>query len=106
MKVVAKAVTTICLLLFSAASPAQAEELAFNSGWQFHRIDNETVPTARHARANWSTVTLPHTTRIESRIVNDQWQGIAFYRKRFDAPEDWRGKTVLLRFEAAMNMRR
>ncbi len=81
---VARDITALCLLLLAVPSPALAEEVAFNSGWQFHRIDGETAPAAPSARANWSTVALPHTTRIEPRIVNDHWQGIAFYRKRFD----------------------
>lgn len=104
MKVVTGAVMALCLLLLAVASPASADEVAFNSDWQFYRIDNEAAPAAPPAGADWSTVTLPHTTRIEPRIVDDQWQGIAFYRKRVDAPAAWRGQTVLLRFEAAMNV--
>lgn len=104
MHVIARLVAALFGLLMAAASPALAAEVPFNSGWQFHRIDNCTAPDAPPAKASWSTVTLPHTTRIEPRIVNDQWQGIAFYRKRFEAPAAWRGKTVLLRFEAAMNV--
>lgn len=66
----------------------------FNEGWQFQRLPATT----------WADVTLPHTTRIEPRIVNDQWQGEALYRKRFAAPESWRGKRLFLRFEGAMNV--
>jgi beta-galactosidase len=104
MKVTTKAVAALCLLLLAVAPPASAKEVAFNSGWQFHRIDSEMAPATPPAGADWSAVSLPHTARIEPRIVNDQWQGTAFYRKRFDAPASWRGKTVLLRFEAAMNV--
>lgn len=104
MKVVVRAFAGCCLLWLAIASPASAEEIAFNSAWQFYRIDSDKTPAARPAGADWSTITLPHTTRVEPRIVVDQWQGIAFYRKRFKAPPAWRGKTVLLRFEAAMNI--
>ncbi|MET0532982.1 MAG: glycoside hydrolase family 2 TIM barrel-domain containing protein, partial [Steroidobacter sp.] len=51
-------------------------------------------------------MSLPHTARIEPRIVNDQWQGIALYRKEFTAEPSWRGKRIWLRFEAAMNIAR
>src|SRR5687768_7796295 len=101
---IARLAAALLGLLMAAASPASATELPFHVGWQFHRIDNGTAPDVPPAEASWSAVSLPHTVRIEPRIVNDQWQGIAFYRKRFDAPAAWRGKTVLLRFEAAMNI--
>ena len=42
-----------------------------------------------------------HTPRLEPYIVNDQWQGICWYRKVVDIP---RGKHVLVRFEGAMNV--
>ena len=57
-------------LLLAVASPASAEEIAFNSEWQFHRIDSNAEPTAPPTRADWSTITLPHTTRVEPRIID------------------------------------
>ena len=95
------ALAAIAALLFAA--PTLAEEVLFNDGWRFHRW-NGPADAARYDDAQAETVRLPHTTRIEPRVVNDQWQGIAFYAKRFDAPAAWRGQTVLLRFEAAMNV--
>lgn len=78
----------------------------FNEGWQFHRFERESdeVPVNKVPAAAWESATLPHTARIEPRIVNDQWQGLSLYRKRFDAEPAWRGKQVWLRFEAAMNI--
>lgn len=81
-----------------AALPAAARDVPFNDGWHFHRDGTAFDP----ARAE--TVTLPHTPRLEPRVVNDQWQGDAWYARSFDAPEDWRGQVVMLRFEAAMNV--
>lgn len=86
----------------ASLSPAHAAELPFNDGWQFTRVVG--APDRPPSSAQWSDVSLPHTARIEPRIVNDQWQGIAFYRKRFDAPQEWRGQVKLLRFEGAMNV--
>jgi len=79
-------------------APAWAADLPFNGDWRFHRDGAAFDPS----RAE--TVDLPHTTRIEPRIVNDQWQGDAWYAKSFDAPSSWRGQSVMLRFEAAMNV--
>jgi beta-galactosidase len=103
MKVV-RIIAVSCLLMLAVLSPASAEEIAFNSQWQFYRVDGNQAPATPPARADWQKITLPHTTRIEPRIVVDQWQGIAFFRRHFDAPAAWHGKTVLLRFEAAMNI--
>jgi len=75
-----------------------ARDIPFNAGWLFQR-DGETFDPARA-----ESVTLPHTPRIEPRIVNDQWQGDAFYVNRFHAPAAWSGQQVWLRVEAAMNV--
>lgn len=91
----------LCVLASGAAAAAQ-EELEFNSGWQFTRTAGDFATPAEGS--DWQLVDLPHTPVIEPRIVNDQWQGIAFYRKDFDAPLDWQGQVVLLRFEAAMRV--
>ncbi|MCH1932226.1 glycoside hydrolase family 2, partial [Shewanella sp. A25] len=44
-----------------------------------------------------------HTPRLEPAVVDDQWQGIAWYQKTLEAAPDWRNKVVQIRFEAAMN---
>jgi beta-galactosidase len=82
--------------VLALASTAAAQDVPFNEGWQFQRLGA--------GGSALSEVTLPHTTRIEPRIVNDQWQGLSVYRKSFAVPASWRGKTVLLRVEAAMNI--
>ena len=91
------------LLALLAPLAAAAEEVPFNGDWQFQRIERG-VPIGPDPALAWSRVALPHTTRIEPRVVNDQWQGIAFYRKRFQARREWRGQIVMLRIEAAMNV--
>lgn len=54
------------------------EVINFGDGWQFQRLENSSV-TAE----NWEDIFLPHTTKIETLVVNDQWQGTALYRKNF-----------------------
>jgi len=96
----------LCLLwLALLAAPAHAQSPDFNRGWQFQRSDAP-FDSAVFDPDRSERVDLPHTTRIEPRIVNDQWQGTAFYRKTFTAPTAWAGQTVYLRFEAAMNVAR
>lgn len=92
------------LIAWFSATAATAAEIPFNHGWRFQRIDDRSLPEQPSRTAAWSLVSLPHTPRLEPRVVNDQWQGIAFYAKSFTAPPTWRGQTVMLRVEAAMNV--
>jgi len=87
----AAAIAAFALL---SGAAVRAQEVPFNAGWQFQRLGL--------GGSQLADVTLPHTTRIEPRIVNDQWQGISVYKKRFPVPASWRGKTVLLRVEAIL----
>ena len=91
------------LAMMACVAPALAAERPFDDGWRFTRIDGS-APDRPPVDSKWVTVSLPHTARIEPRVVNDQWQGIAFYSKRVDAPANLGGRVVLLRFEGAMNV--
>lgn len=75
----------------------------FNSGWLFSKSDDVLSLDAAQALPNWETVSLPHTPNIEPKIVNDQWQGDAWYKKTIRFDEKWKGKKVILDFEGAMN---
>src|SRR5438045_4119475 len=74
----------------SPDGPAEAE-VSLDGVWEFR--------TARES--NWRDVTVPHTWQIESE--NAGYMGAAVYRRRFDAPERWRGKTVRIEFEAVFH---
>ena len=52
----------------------------------------------------WEPVSLPHTAYIEPLVVNNQWQGICFYRKSFDVGEELKGKQLFIEFEGAMEL--
>lgn len=47
---------------------------------------------------------LPHTPRIEPLVVNDQWQGICWYRKSFRVDKRFSDHLILIEFEAAMQV--
>ncbi len=81
------------------AESAKAHELNLNRDWQFVKADTLTSVQAK----DWPPVRLPHTPRIEPMIVNDQWQGIAWYQRKLTRPADWQDKKIFIRFEAAMN---
>ena len=75
--------------------------------WSFYRFDpDERFDPGDVPEAGWTDVVLPHTARIEPRVVNDQWQGDALYRRELDAESQWSGRAVWLRFEGAMGVAR
>ncbi len=69
-----------------------AQRTLFNDNWTFNR-EGEAQ----------EQVTLPHTTRLEPKLVNDQWQGVAYYYKDFDVANFNKDKCYFIEFEAAMN---
>lgn len=81
--------------------PGQA--VLFNDNWQFSRHGTALVYSQFAEVENWEEVIIPHTAKVEPKIVNDQWQGIAWYKKTFQFNPLWKGKNVFLKFEGAMN---
>lgn len=78
-----------------------------NEGWKFIRLaegqEEEAFQASDFDDAKWKSVSLPHTARLEPRLVNDQWQGICWYRKQVAVPEEMKDKKIFLEWEAAMN---
>lgn len=66
----------------------------FGKEWQFQRVENT-------LNDNWETAHIPHTTKIEPLVVNDQWQGKAVYKKTIDI-DSLNGKKWFLHFEGVM----
>jgi beta-galactosidase len=75
----------------------------FNKGWQFVKSDLE-LEKVGIDKVKWEPVSLPHTATIEPKVMDGQWQGICWYYKKFDLPENSKGKEFYLRFEGAMNI--
>ena len=80
----------------------------FNRDWKFLRCEpvQDTRPFEAIALddTGWQDVWLPHTPRIEPLVVNDQWQGICWYRKYFSVDSSYRNKKIFLEFEGAMQI--
>ena len=80
----------------------------FNSEWKF--CNQENLNTAIHnlpteigySYANWETVTIPHTAKIEPLTIVNPWAGISWYQKEFTADTLWKNKKVFVQFEAVM----
>jgi len=68
-----------------------------NKGWQFKRLESEPI------NAQWQLVNLPHTPKIEPLVVNEQWQGTAWYQKELVLDAKWKNKKIFIKFEGAMS---
>ncbi len=111
--------TLISVCATTAALAAGAPERTsynLNRSWSFFRPDppgpgvaaakaSEAVPPPATDRA-WTSVDLPHTVRLEPLNASGgrNYQGLCWYRKTFRADPSWRGRTVYLRFEGAMQI--
>ena len=83
-------------------------KINFNKDWKFTKLKTTSTPDEPHIKidfdaSSWTNVSLPHTTNIEPQTVNNQWQGIAWYRKIFEIPLNPNTKKIFLDIEAAMN---
>ncbi|MGJ8743993.1 glycoside hydrolase family 2 TIM barrel-domain containing protein [Polaribacter sp.] len=114
MKTNLKNILKYFFLLFIAISFTSCEEEAyeakvnFNQNWKFLKLDETIASDTDLSKPNfnttsWESVSLPHTTNIEPQTVNNQWQGVAWYRKNFNIPVNPSTKKVFLELEAAMN---
>ena len=94
----------ICMLL-AAVGGAQQKQL-FNSNWEFVKDIDTTLSVdllSRKSVVEWQAVSLPHTANIEPvEKVEQQWQGVSFYRKFFSVSAGDKGKHLAILFEAAM----
>ncbi|QOD61954.1 DUF4982 domain-containing protein [Polaribacter haliotis] len=82
------------------------EKTNFNENWFFTNSenldDNNYLQTVNFS--DWDSITLPHTPKIEPKIVNNQWQGISWYAKTFLLSDEMKNKKLFLNFEGAMNI--
>ncbi|MCP9611739.1 glycoside hydrolase family 2 protein [Coprobacter tertius] len=101
----------IALLLVSCSESGEchSERMSLNRDWTFLRVDSAThVDEGMIVKGIFPpgavNVALPHTPRIEPLVVNDQWQGICYYRKTFLLDKKDEEKNIFLKFEGVMNV--
>jgi len=101
--------TVILCGLMAACSPnpqqkAPVGDALYDQGWQFFRSTDALDLASAQQQKEWETVQIPHTPKIEPLVVNDQFQGDAWYKKTITTDSSWQGKQIGLKFEAAMNV--
>ena len=72
--------------------PDLFEKQKFNDDWLFYLVEDGTSEDQfllqEFDDSGWEHVSIPHTPRLEPLLVNDQWQGTCWYRKKFKLPSE------------------
>jgi beta-galactosidase len=80
----------------------------FNNNWSFQVLEGSKKDSLFFKyikeNSNWQPVQLPHSPKIEPKIVNNQWQGSVVYKKTFQLSNDLKNKKLFFNFEGAMNI--
>ena len=79
----------------------------FNDHWKFIRVNDDLkadYSSSDIIDKNWENVSLPHTANLEPLIVNNQWQGLCWYRKHLNIKDYNKEDNYFIEFEAAMNV--
>lgn len=100
----------LALLSFSVTVWSQREEIPLNEEWRFSLKPQTEISVTD----DWTTVNIPHTWNAQDAQNNTEhlsgWQGknkttyyrgTGWYAKRFMVPEEWKGRRIFVRFEAA-----
>jgi beta-galactosidase len=91
-----------------AAGDSPRHTASFDLDWKFQMGDHPGAEQPSFSDAGWRNLDLPHDWSIEGQVDEHAPSsgpggymptGIGWYRKRFNAPESWRGKIVTLVFD-------
>ncbi|MBE6339262.1 MAG: glycoside hydrolase family 2 protein [Bacteroidales bacterium] len=105
--------TTLAIALFAACGITERPNFGVenvNDNWTFFRADSavSTNDSLGFINGNFDSqscdnVNLPHTPHFEPEVVNNQWQGICYYRREIALTAKDLRCNLFLRFDAAMN---
>jgi beta-galactosidase len=76
----------------------------FNVGWRFYKGNVEGASNKKFDDSSWSVINCPHGLEYlpDNAGGNVNYQGIAWYRKKFTLNNDYKNKVNTLHFEAVM----
>ncbi len=80
---------------------AQRESKTINEGWKFLKGTTTAAASSTYNDASWESVHIPHTWNTDAYTHKDYYKGIGWYRKRISIPQEWNGKQIFLKLEAA-----
>jgi beta-galactosidase len=103
-------VIMICICCTAIQGKSFQRDIKFNRDWKFFRLDSSQTGSDQEFQnmtfqdSGWQPVIVPHTPRLEPLVVNEQWQGICWYRKHFTIDQKYKGKRVCIEFEGVMQV--
>lgn len=109
VKIIKASLSLLLVIVFQStlAQNGDKSKVSINKGWKFNLIEqnesDDSFEKSTFNDADWQQVSLPHTANVEPYLVNDQWQGICWYRKELKTPKIYKGQRIILEFEGAMN---
>ncbi|NDV64036.1 glycoside hydrolase family 2 protein [Bacteroides sp. 224] len=76
----------------------------FNPGWRYYKGDLKGAEALNFDDSSWEIVSTPHTVELMPAEASGcrNYQGPAWYRKRFVLPNETKNKEVIIHFEAIM----
>lgn len=76
----------------------------FNPGWRYYKGDVKGAEAVDFDDSTWEIVSVPHTVELMPAEASGcrNYQGPAWYRKRFVVPVETKGQEVIIHFEAVM----
>jgi len=98
------AATDISVAGFIQLAGSGRQVYNFNLGWRFAKGDVKDADKTNFDDSKWEVIATPHTVELMPAEASGSrnYQGIAWYRKRFVVPAESSGKDVSLHFEAIM----
>jgi beta-galactosidase len=84
-------------------APTSRSDTLLADGWRFSRADAAGAEAPAFDDVAWESVSVPHTyNALDGQDGGgDYYRGVAWYRRRFDAPADMSGRRAFLGFDAA-----
>jgi beta-galactosidase len=85
-----------------AAVPSRDDTL-LGDGWRFSKADAAGAEAPAFDDGTWESISVPHTyNALDGQDGGgDYYRGVAWYRRRFEAPADMSGRRAFLGFDAA-----
>lgn len=98
-----KTITLILIALLAASFAHGNDELSLDGQWEIvFDHDNAGKKNGWHKNATFSALDNRRPITVPSvwELIEQDYEGVAFYRREFTVPADWKGKVVRMHFGA------
>lgn len=93
--------TTVLSLFTLFPAYAQRQSQTINDSWKFLRKECPAAADSAFDDHNWADIHLPHTWNTDAYTEKDYYRGTGWYRRTLRLPQEWQGKQLFLKLEAA-----